>query len=138
MANGRTEENTVVFRWRLAVEDQEIDDLHAEAFGEPPGRYSWQRARPYSLGWVTAHEDAQLLGFANLVWDGNVHAFLIDVAVTPARQRETIGRRVVARAVEEAGRAGCEWVHVDYEPRLDSFYGACGFTPTSAGLRRVS
>jgi GNAT superfamily N-acetyltransferase len=128
----------VVFGWRLAVPEREVDDLHAAAFGESPGRYSWKRSRPLSLGWVTAHGDAPLVGFANVAWDGNAHAFLIDVAVAPDRQREGIGRRMVARAVEEAGRAGCEWVHVDYEPRLDPFYGACGFTPTSAGLRRVT
>jgi GNAT superfamily N-acetyltransferase len=127
-----------VFRWRVAVPEQEVDDLHAEAFDEPPGRYSWMRSRPFSLGWVTAHEDTLLLGFANLAWDGNAHAFLIDVAVSPDRRREGIGRGVVAQAIEEAGRAGCEWVHVDYEPRLDAFYRACGFSPTSAGLRRVN
>jgi hypothetical protein len=27
-----------------------------------------------------------------------------------------------------------EWLHVDYEPHLDSFYRACGFQPTLAGL----
>jgi GNAT superfamily N-acetyltransferase len=131
-------EDGVVVRWRLTVLDHEIDGLHAEAFGEPPGRYSWKRCQPHSLGWVTAHEEGKLLGFANLAWDGDVHAFLIDVAVTPNRRHQAIGRRVVARAVEEAGRAGCAWVHVDYEERLDSFYRACGFLPTSAGLRRVS
>ena len=26
------------------------------------------------------------------------------------------------------------WLHVDYEPHLEPFYRACGFTPTLAGL----
>jgi predicted N-acetyltransferase YhbS len=128
----------VNFRWKLAVPDHEVDHLHAEAFGEPPGRYSWKRAQPFSLGWVTAHEASHLLGFANVAWDGNLHAFLLDVAVATDNQHSGIGRRLVARAVEEAGRAGCEWVHVDYEQRLDDFYRSCGFAPTSAGLRRVN
>jgi GNAT superfamily N-acetyltransferase len=128
----------VVVRWRVALPDHEIDDLHAEAFGEPCGAYGWVRARPLSLGWVTAHEAARLVGFANLAWDGSAHAFLVDVAVAPDRQREGIGRRVVACAVHEAGRAGCTRVHVDDETRHDSFHRACGFAPTSAGLQHVN
>jgi len=51
---------------------------------------------------------------------------------------------VTARdAVGEAGRgaaaAGAEWLHVDFEPELEDFYlRACGFSPTSAGLLRLS
>jgi len=41
----------------------------------------------------------------------------------------------VATAVEEARRAGCEWLHVDFEAHLRPFYfDACGFSPTEAGL----
>jgi hypothetical protein len=41
----------------------------------------------------------------------------------------------VAVAVREARRAGCEWLHVDFEDNLRPFYfQACGFTPTNAGL----
>ncbi len=41
--------------------------------------------------------------------------------------------------VQQVGATGCEWLHVDYEPHLDSFYrDACGFQATEAGLLRVS
>ena len=31
--------------------------------------------------------------------------------------------------------AGCEWLHVDFDDHLRSFYfDACGFEPTNAGL----
>jgi hypothetical protein len=34
--------------------------------------------------------------------------------------------------------AGCEWLHVDFEPELRRFYlDACGFRPTDAGLIRL-
>jgi hypothetical protein len=40
------------------------------------------------------------------------------------------------RAARQAKAAGCEWLHVDFEPHLDTFYfDACGFRPTDAGLR---
>ena len=132
------EEDGVLYRWRAAVDDRAIDDLHADAFGETPGSYRWRRSRPLSLGWVTASEDGRLVGFANVAWDGDCHAFLLDTAVASSHQCRGIGRRVVAKALEEAHNAGCAWVHVDYGRDLSGFYAACGFTPTAAGLRRFT
>jgi len=81
------EENGIVYRWRATVDDRDVDDLHANAFGETPGSYRWRRSRPLSLGWVTASEDGRLIGFLNVAWDGNRHAFLLDTAVASDRQR---------------------------------------------------
>jgi GNAT superfamily N-acetyltransferase len=75
------------------------------------------------------------VGFVNVTWDGGDHAFLIDTKVRADYQRRGIGTELVRRAVLNASRAGCEWVHVDFEPRLAPFYfGACGFLSTPAGL----
>jgi GNAT superfamily N-acetyltransferase len=54
----------------------------------------------------------------------------------PLRARRCgIGVELVKVAEREARAAGCEWLHVDFEDHLRSFYfGACGFTPTNAGL----
>jgi hypothetical protein len=42
-------------------------------------------------------------------------------------------------ATEHARTAGCEWLHVDFEPHLTEFYmDRCGFRPTSAGLLRLT
>jgi hypothetical protein len=30
------------------------------------------------------------------------------------------------------------WLHVDFEPHLEGFYRGCGFTPTPAGLIRLT
>jgi GNAT superfamily N-acetyltransferase len=128
----------VAYRWRATVDDAEVDALHADAFGETAATYQWRRSRPLSLGWVTASKEGRLVGFANVAWDGNSHAFLLDVAIAPDLQRSGIGSHVVARALEEALKGGCEWIHVDYEKHLSGFYATCGFTPTAAGLRRLT
>jgi len=50
-----------------------------------------------------------------------------------------IGRALVQTLAAEAAAAGCEWLHVDYEPHLDVFYRrACGFRATDAGLLNLS
>ncbi len=42
---------------------------------------------------------------------------------------------LVATAAKEARAAKCEWLHVDFEEHLRSFYfNACGFKETAAGL----
>ena len=70
-----------------------------------------------------------------MVTDGGDHAFLIDTKTRGSFQRQGIGTRVVACAVEQARAAGCDWLHVDFEPELRSFYfEGCGFRPTDAGL----
>jgi GNAT superfamily N-acetyltransferase len=64
-----------------------------------------------------------------------VHAFVLDTMVAASHGRRGIGTELVAVAVAEARRAGCEWLHVDFEDHLRSFYfDACGFVPTNAGL----
>lgn len=52
--------------------------------------------------------------------------------------RTGVGTRLVAVCGDEARAAGCEYLHVDFEPHLRGFYlDACGFTPTLAGLLRL-
>jgi predicted N-acetyltransferase YhbS len=55
--------------------------------------------------------------------------------VAPSHRRLGVGTELVRLAVEGAREAGCEWLHVDFEPHLRDFYlRACGFVPTDAGL----
>ena len=49
-----------------------------------------------------------------------------------------VGTRLVAAARAAARDAGCEYLHVDFEPDLAPFYlEACGFERASAGLVRL-
>lgn len=88
----------------------------------------------HSLGWVTARNGNALVGFVNVPWDGLLHAWIQDVIVATSHRHQGIGSGMVAVVRDEAHRAGCEWLHVDFDPDLDAFYRACGFTPTAAGL----
>ena len=96
----------------------------------------WDQIRAYSLGWVTARAtDGAVIGFVNVAWDGGDHAFLLDTKTHGAFQHSGVGTRLVEQAARHAKAAGCEWLHVDFEPDLEPFYfDACGFRPTPAGL----
>jgi hypothetical protein len=41
---------------------------------------------------------------------------------------------VIEEAAAIAQQRSAEWLHVDYDEELDSFYRGCGFRPTLAGL----
>lgn len=126
------------YAWREPVTDDEMVEL-VRAHGGRAVAGWWDHIRGHSLGWVTARTVGDLLvGFVNVAWDGGDHAFLLDTKTRPDWQRRGVGTELVARAAEHAKEAGCEWLHVDFEPDLRSFYvDACGFRPTDAGLIRL-
>jgi GNAT superfamily N-acetyltransferase len=129
----------VTYEWRGEFDNVELNELHAEAFETrvfDETEWNWvDQIHRHSLGWVSARDDGRLIGFVNVLWDGLVHAWLQDTMVRKAARHRGVGKTLVTVAVEEARRAGCEWLHVDFEPELEPFYfDACGFRPTLAGL----
>lgn len=126
---------------RFPVNDAELSSLHRQAFsGNEDGAgvaQEWaRRLERHSLTWAGAFDDGVLVGFVHAVWDGGIHAFILDTAVRPDLQRTGIGRTLVQTVTEQAFAAGCEWVHVDYDEDFVDFYEkSCGFRPTPAGLR---
>ncbi|MEU0836601.1 GNAT family N-acetyltransferase [Streptomyces sp. NPDC056231] len=127
---------TIAYEWRGDFENSALNELHAEGFDHPPGQTDWRaRLQRHSLGWVCAWEDDCLIGFVNVVWDGGVHAFILDTVVAQRSRSKGIGAALVAGAAEGARAAKCEWLHVDFEEHLRSFYvDVCGFKGTAAGL----
>ncbi len=129
----------VRYEWRGSFDNDEVNALHAEAFEHGVLDDDWDdRLHRLSLGWVVARDDEGLVGFVNIIWDGQAHAFVEDTAVGSRARRHGIGANLIEVAREQATAAGCEWLHVDFEDHLRSFYvDACGFAPTDAGLIRL-
>lgn len=130
---------TVSYEWRGGFTSPEANVLHAEAFTTrvfDTSEWDWvAQVEAHSLGWVTARDEDELVGFTNVVWDGLVHAWIQDVMVSSSVRHQRVGRSLVAAAAQGARDAGCEWLHVDFDDELQPFYfDACGFAPTNAGL----
>ena len=123
---------------RLAADpfppDVQLAPLWRAAWGSPLAAGYAEAVLKRSLAHVGAYDGERLVGFVNVGWDGGVHAFLLDTAVHPDYQRQGIATSLVRRAAELARERGAHWLHVDYEPHLESFYRGCGFRPTLAGL----
>ncbi len=130
------------YTWRGEVTNDEINALHAQAFETrifTDDEWDWKAlVESHSLGWIVARDDDVLVGFVNVVWDGLVHAWLQDTMVSATAGRRGIGTQLVATARDAARGAGCEYLHVDFEPHLTSFYiDACGFTSAPAGVMQL-
>lgn len=125
----------LVYSWRDSITDEEMVELVDSHRGRSEAGW-WDQVWPHSLGWLTARTtDCLLVGFVNVAWDGADHAFLIDTKTRGDWQHRGVGTEVVQRAARHAKAAGCEWLHVDFEPDLAPFYfDACGFGLTDAGL----
>jgi GNAT superfamily N-acetyltransferase len=129
----------ITYSWRGEFGNDEVNALHAEAFETrvfDESEWNWRElVTAHSLGWVVARDDDTLVGFVNVLWDGLVHAWIQDTMVAVGARGRGVGTGVVGAAVAGARAAGCEWLHVDFDDHLRTFYfDACGFTPTNAGL----
>jgi GNAT superfamily N-acetyltransferase len=125
--------------WRGGFTNAEVNELHAEAFETKvfdESAWDWRAlTERHSLGWATARDGGNLVGFANVLWDGLVHAWIQDVMVARSARRRGIGLMLVRGCRDHARNVGCEFLHVDFEDHLRDFYiDACGFKPTNAGL----
>lgn len=125
-----------VTRWRGTFENVEVNTLHAECFEHSLCDDDWwSQVNRFSLGWVCLRQSARLIGFVNVAWDGGVHAFVLDTMIAPAFRHQGLATAMIEESADRAKQAGCEWLHVDFEPNLRRFYfDACGFKPTDAGL----
>ena len=127
----------ISYRIRPEVEAAALSDLFASAW-QDDSHSGYGGQLDHSLTFVCAYAGERLVGFVNVAWDGGAHAFVLDTSVDVGYQRHGIGKGLVLAATNEAARAGCEWLHVDYEVELASFYKACGFVPTTAGLMQLT
>ena len=118
----------VRYEWRGVFTNLELNRLHAEGFDHRVLDDDWvAQVERHSLGWVTARDGDLLVGFVNVAWDGAIHAFILDTLVAATHLRHGIATELVGVTTDQARSAGCEWLH-------ELYFGACGFTPTNAGL----
>ena len=133
----------VSYEWRGSFQNAEVNRLHAEAFETrvySDDEWDWiDLLAKHSMGWVVARDDRRLVGFVNVVWDGLTHAWVQDTMVADTDRNRGIGTQMIGIVRSECERSGCEWLHVDFDDHLGKFYlQSCGFTPTSAGLIRLT
>ena len=123
----------IVIRISPAVTNNALNDLFATAWDNHVSS-DFEPILSRSLLYVCAYADEGLVGYVNVAWDGGIHGFILDTTVHADYQRQGIGRKVVEAAIAASRAKGIEWLHVDYEPHLDTFYKDCGFRHTAAGL----
>jgi len=128
--------SNISYKFSPMVANESLNALFASAWSEHKER-DFASSFHYCKLWVCAYESEKLVGFVKVIWDGGVHAFLLDTTVHADYQRQGIGTGLVQRAVNGSRQGGVEWLHVDYEPRLTSFYDRAGFKHSLAGILKL-
>jgi GNAT superfamily N-acetyltransferase len=93
------------------VKSRQLNDLFATSWEGHRWR-DFEAVLGRSLGHICAWRADEPIGFVNLVWDGGIHALVLDTTVHPNVRRRGVGRRLVELAVEvarERGSSGCTW-----------------------------
>ncbi len=119
-----------------AVSEATLAALFQASWEVPvPRDFSGVLAR--SIAYICAYRGDTLVGFVDAAWDGGIHAFVLDVTVTPEERHRGIGLELVWLLVLACRERGIIWIHVDYEPQLAPFYERAGFRRTAAGIMRL-
>ena len=126
-------EYAVDYRRSPKISNEKLNELFTAAW-EHHTHFEFPLVLDRSLGYVCAFHMRKLVGFVYLAWDGARHAFILDTPVDPDYRLRGIGVQIVKEAVEIAREAGIDWIHVDFDPHLQTFYDRCGFRHTPAGL----
>jgi ribosomal protein S18 acetylase RimI-like enzyme len=129
--------NRISYRAKPAASNAVLNRLFKASWPNHRAR-DFQPMLRRSLTHVCAYDARRLVGFVNVAWDGDKHAFLLDTTVHPSTRRCGIGSELVRRAAELTKQAGAEWLHVDFEAELTHFYRVRGFRSTRAGLIHFS
>lgn len=115
------------------VSDEGLNELFASAWENHETR-EFRPILARSLTYICAFEGTLVIGFVNVAWDGGIHGFILDTTVHRDHQRRGIGTQLMRHAAQIAAERGIEWLHVDFDPHLETFYRTCGYRHTEAGL----
>lgn len=120
---------TIEYRVRPDLRNEQLEALLG-------GPYDYLNILARSLTWIGAFDGDRLIGYANVAWDGGVHAFLLDPTVEESYRHRGIGTQLVKEALAATAKAPeIEWMHVDSDEALmRDFYEPAGFRPAPAGL----
>ena len=124
----------IVYKINPSITNEELNSLFENAWDDWSQNKDFLKALKHSLGYICAYQKDFLVGFVNIAWDGDLHAFILDTTVHKEYQRMGIGVKLVQNAIDLSRKKDIEWLHVDFEPHLESFYRKCGFRDTKAGL----
>ena len=102
------------------VTTEALNTLFADAWPNHTPR-DFSRVLSQNLGHILAIVDGTLIGLVNVAWDGDKHAFLLDLTVRSDFERQGVGTHLVRHAANLAKSKGVEWLHVDYVPRFAGF-----------------
>ena len=122
---------------RGEVSSKELNALFRDAYPEHEDK-DFHRTLSRCDAYVVARRGSELVGFAKIIGDDDLHAFLLDPIVRSDLRRRGIGRQLIAICEQEAAALGYKYLHVDFEPQNEAFYTSLGFRGSLAGTKALA
>lgn len=77
---------------------------------------------------VSAYDDDRLVAFARVISDGKLHAFITEMIVDPAYQRQRLGETLLQNLVDHCHAAGINDIQLFCAAGKSGFYLKNGFS----------
>lgn len=94
----------------------------------------YERALQASWMVCSVYAGDTLIGFGRLISDGHLHAFITEMIVHPAAQRQGVGTAILGALLESCKEAGIADIQLFCAEGKDAFYKACGFAPRRSSM----
>lgn len=118
------------------IEAENIDKLRASVGWTPLGQ-AYQTALKRSIFYICAFEEANLVGFLDVVSNGVTDAYIQNFLVAADWQGHGIGKTMMELALKMLTEMSVRTVWLLFDPELEPYYRQFGFTPLSGGRLRL-
>jgi len=108
-----------------------------ESVGWNPMTYEYEKALENSTLYISCYDNHKFVGFINVVSNLSTDAYIQDVMVLPAYQKQGIGSQLVDRTISKLRTMGIQNVSVIFEKSLSSFYNNFGFVMQESGRLKL-
>lgn len=120
----------VQFREDLPAEDKYLQLFETTGWNRGYGANGEELFAAISSSWYTLcgyHENGDLVGFARIVSDGILYAFICDMIVDPSFQNQGIGSSLLNQLIDACRGAGIRVVWLMAAAEKSGFYAKFGF-----------
>lgn len=115
----------------IAPSSEAFKALYDSTGWDPISREASYYAGALAGSWWSwaAYCDGQLVGFARVISDGHLHAFITEMIVHPDFQRRGIGARLLSSLLTASHKAGISDIQLFSAKGKAAFYRRHGFVP---------
>ncbi len=126
-------EDDIVIAQNAEIGDLEIEKLRSSVgWDHTTGPFSIIKEKLYT--YFTVRKNNQLIGFIDVLSDGEADAYIQDLIIRPDYQNKGIGSELTKRTIRFLQEKNIKCIQVTFDPELERFFKKFGFHIVRAGI----